>query len=75
MCLAVPLLLTEKKGDEGVAEMAGVKRKVNLSLLENPKVGDYVIVHSGFAIAVLDQAEAKETLSLIREYVKAEELR
>jgi len=65
MCLAVPLRVIEISGDIGVVEMGGLRRRTNLSLVENPKVGDYVIVHAGFAISILDQQQAEETLDLI----------
>ncbi|MBI4574586.1 MAG: HypC/HybG/HupF family hydrogenase formation chaperone [candidate division NC10 bacterium] len=65
MCLAVPLRLIEISGDIGVVEMGGLRRRTNLSLVENPKVGDYLIVHAGFAISILDQQQAEETLDLI----------
>lgn len=65
MCLAVPLRLMEIRGDIGVVEMGGLRRRTNLSLVESPKVGDYVIVHAGFAISILDQQQAEETLDLI----------
>lgn len=70
MCLAVPLRLAEVRGNVGVVEMGGVKRRANLSLVENPKVGDYVIVHAGFAISFLDRKEAEETLELIRQWIE-----
>ncbi len=67
MCLAVPLKLVEIEGYEGIVEMGGIKRRVNLSLVENPQRGDFVLVHAGFAIAVINREEAEKTLSLIRE--------
>ena len=73
MCLAVPLRLMEIRGDIGVVEMGGLRRRTNLSLVENPKVGDYVIVHAGFAIAILDQEQAEETLDLISRCIEKAE--
>ncbi len=73
MCLAVPLKLIEIKEDMGIIEIGGLKRPVNLSLVENPKLGDHVIVHAGFAISIMDQKEAKKTLSLIKELLEIEE--
>lgn len=67
MCLAIPLKLVEIDGAHGVVEMEGLKRKVNLSLVEGVKPGDYVIVHVGFAIALMDEKEARATLEMIRE--------
>jgi len=67
MCLAVPMKITEITGQEAVAEIGGVKRKANIQLVENVKVGDYVIVHAGFAIEKLDEEDAKETIAMFRE--------
>lgn len=70
MCLAIPTLLVEKEGDEGVVEIGGVRRKISLALVPEAKVGDYVILHVGFAIQVMDEEEAEETLRLISEMVE-----
>jgi len=67
MCLAVPMKLTEIKDDLGIVELASSKLEVNLQLLENAQVGDYIIVHAGFAIQKLDKKDAEETLSILRE--------
>ena len=67
MCLAVPMKLIEIDGDVGRAELGGVVRDVRLDLLEDAKVGDYVIIHAGFAIQQLDQEEAHRTLALLSE--------
>ena len=67
MCLAVPMEVTEIKGFRGTARMGSVKREVNLILVPDVKVGDYVIIHAGSAISVLDKEEAKKTLDLLRE--------
>ena len=67
MCLAVPMKLIEIRDDDGIAELGGVKREVNLHLLEGASIGDYIIVHAGFAIQKLDKEEAEETLNLLRQ--------
>ena len=68
MCLAVPMRLAEiTDAENGVAEAQGVRYRVNLSLLEGVKAGDYVIVHAGFAIEVLDQDEAVQRLAMFAE--------
>lgn len=69
MCLGIPVKIVKKKGTVGVGEIAGVKREVDLRLVEEIEVGDYVILHAGFAIQKLDEKEAKETLELIRQIV------
>jgi hydrogenase expression/formation protein HypC len=59
--------IVELTNGEGVGEYKGVTRKINLSLLEDVKTGDYVILHAGFAIQKLDEQEALETLRLFEE--------
>ncbi len=67
MCLGVPMKLVEIDGEHGRVEMGGVKRRVVLSLVENVKAGDYVVVHAGFAIARMNEEEAEETVRLLNE--------
>lgn len=68
MCLAIPALITEKKGDNlAVAEILGVTRDVALDLTPQAKVGDYVLVHAGFAIEVVDADYAKESIELVKQ--------
>ena len=67
MCLGIPMQVVEIDGDIGYVESGGVKRRVGLMLLEDVKVGDWVIVHAGFAIEKIDPDEAMDTLELIRE--------
>ena len=71
MCLAVPMEIIEIRGNSGVAEFGGVRREVNVQLLEDVGIGDYVIVHAGFAIEVLNEKEAHETLDLFREMLSS----
>ncbi len=68
MCLGVPMRVVEIDGEMAVAEITGVRRSVSLQLVDDVKVGDYVIVHAGFAIQVLDEAEALETIRLLQEF-------
>jgi hydrogenase expression/formation protein HypC len=67
MCLAVPVLIKSIDGREAEAELGGVSRRVSLWLTPEAEVGDYVLVHTGYAINVLDQEEAEETLKLLEE--------
>lgn len=74
MCLAIPAKVVEITSEEGIrrkgkADFGGVSREVDLSLVD-AKVGDYVIVHAGFAIAILDEQEARETLELWEELLE-----
>lgn len=65
MCLAVPMLLTALSGDgSAVAELDGARFDVDVSLLDAPAVGDYIIVHAGYAIERLDRDEADARLDL-----------
>lgn len=74
MCLGVPMRVVELHEDLVVAEIDGVRREASLLMLADPvKLGDYVIVHAGFAISRLDAAEAEETLQLMREILDSEE--
>ena len=67
MCLAVPALIVEIKPDGmGVADHAGNLRDVSLLLLEDAAVGDYVIIHAGFAIHKIDEEAARETMEYLR---------
>lgn len=68
MCLAIPALITEKKSDNlAKAEILGVTREVALDLTPQANVGDYVLVHAGFAIEVVDADYAKETIELVKQ--------
>lgn len=64
MCLAIPLRIARIEGALAEVEMSGVTRRVSLALTPEARVGDYVLVHTGYAISVLDEAEAQETLAL-----------
>jgi hydrogenase expression/formation protein HypC len=66
MCLGIPALVLERTGDLGRVDFGGTVRQANLSLVD-AKEGDYVIVHAGFAIQVLEEKHALETLELFRE--------
>jgi hydrogenase expression/formation protein HypC len=54
-------------GDEGLVESSGLKRKANFSLIKNPKIGEYVLLHAGFAIERIKEKEARKTLKALRE--------
>ena len=67
MCLAVPLKITSIDGMNAVAERDGVRRKIRIDLLKNPKIGEYVMVHAGFAIERLDEEQAQQNLEAAKE--------
>jgi hydrogenase expression/formation protein HypC len=71
MCLAIPSKITRIHDNMATIDVEGVQREASLLLLEDARVGDYVIVHAGFAIKKLDEAAARETLSLLREAITA----
>ncbi|RLB44208.1 MAG: HypC/HybG/HupF family hydrogenase formation chaperone [Deltaproteobacteria bacterium] len=67
MCLAIPAKIIDIQDGMGTIDMDGTKRQVSLLLLSNAQVGDYVIVHAGFAIHKIDEEEAMESLRVLRE--------
>jgi hydrogenase expression/formation protein HypC len=72
MCLAIPALIKSIDGEQAVADIEGVTREISLQLTPDAKVGDYVLLHTGYAISVIDAAEAEETLKLLRQMAEAE---
>ena len=71
MCLAVPLKLIAIDGTSGVGEFDGVRRKVQLTFVPKAKVGDYVIVHAGFAMEIMDEEQAELDREAFREVTRA----
>ncbi|MFH1480114.1 MAG: HypC/HybG/HupF family hydrogenase formation chaperone [Pseudomonadota bacterium] len=67
MCLAIPCKIIEIDNSMAVIDVAGVKGEACLLLIEDPKVGEYVIVHAGFAIQKLDEKEAMASLKVLHE--------
>jgi hydrogenase expression/formation protein HypC len=67
VCIAVPCRIIEIDEYLATVEIGGIQKKVRLDLLSDAAIGDYVIVHAGFAIQKLDAEEAEETLRLLRE--------
>ena len=74
MCLAVPVRIVSIEGDEAETEIAGVRRRVSIALTPEAKLGDYVLLHTGYAIGVIDEAEAEETLKLLEEIANLSEV-
>lgn len=66
MCLGVPMQVVSIDDDTAVCELDGVKRDANLMMVEDVGVGDFVLIHAGFAIEKLDEKEAEQTLELFR---------
>lgn len=71
MCLAVPLKIISSDGKNAVGEANGMKQNVRVDFMRDLNVGDYVMVHAGFAIAKMSENEAEETLSCILEAAEA----
>jgi len=67
MCLAIPARIKSIHDHEAEVEIGGVSYKASIWLTPEAKVGDYVLLHTGYAIGVIDEEEAKETLRLLRE--------
>ena len=67
MCLAVPARIESIEGHQAEVDVAGVTRSISVWLTPEAQVGDYVYIHAGYAISVLDKAEAEESLRLLRE--------
>lgn len=67
MCLGIPGKVISLDGRNAVAEILGAERSISIELLENVKVGDYVLIHAGCAIQVVDDAEALDTIKLFNE--------
>jgi len=75
MCLAIPgrVIDIDKNKEHAIVDYGdGTKRKANITLV-NAKIGDYILVHAGFAIEILNEKEAEETLNLFREMLSLEE--
>ena len=68
MCLGIPARVVQiDESQQGKVDYLGTKVKTNFALLEDVKIGDWVIIHAGFAISKMNEEEARETLSLLRE--------
>jgi hydrogenase expression/formation protein HypC len=75
MCLGIPAKIVQlDESDLGKVDYLGTRVKTNFALLENIKIGDWVIVHAGFAISKLNEEEARETFSILREMAEKEAL-
>ena len=73
MCLAIPALIKSIEDKEAEIEIGGITRRISLWLTPEAKVGDYALVHTGYAINIVDQEEARETLRLLEQIAKLAE--
>ena len=67
MCLAIPALIKSVEEMEAEADIGGISRRISLWLTPEARPGDYVLVHTGYAISIVDQDDARETLRLLKE--------
>jgi hydrogenase expression/formation protein HypC len=76
MCLAIPARIEEfTTADKAIVNLGGVRKEISLALVDDTAVGDYVIVHVGYALQKLDQEEAERTLEMFAEMGQLDELR
>ncbi len=73
MCLAIPVLIKSIEDKEAEVEIGGITCRISLWLTPEARVGDYALVHTGYAINILDQEEAEETLKLLEEIAEVDE--
>ncbi|MEE9398966.1 MAG: HypC/HybG/HupF family hydrogenase formation chaperone [Dehalococcoidales bacterium] len=74
MCLAIPARINTINGTEAEVKIGGITRKASLMLTPDARVGDYVLLHTGYAINIINQIEAEQTLALFAEIAKLTEL-
>lgn len=67
MCLGIPMQIIEINGNTALASFMDVKREVRIDVVPEVKVGDYVMIHAGMAIEIMNEEEAKETLEIWKE--------
>ena len=67
MCLAIPVKITKLNGTRAEVDMGGVKRDADVRFIDSVKVGDFVLIHAGFAIEKIDEKQARETLKLLKD--------
>ncbi len=71
MCLAVPSKIIEIEGSMAIVDVMGLRKEISLMLLpEEPKIGDYVLVHAGFAINKMEKQEAEEALKIFQKILR-----
>ena len=71
MCLGVPMMVLSIEGETAICAIDGVRREASLMMVDDVAVGDFVLIHAGFAIEKLDQEDAEQTLALFREVLAA----
>ena len=66
MCIGIPAQLIERDEYSGLAEVGGVQRRISLALVPDARIGDYVLVHAGCGMQIIDEQSAAETLDLLK---------
>ncbi len=74
MCLAIPALVLSIEGDSAEADVGGIQRRIGIMLTPQVKVGDYVLLHTGYSISILKPEEAEKTLAVFRELAEVSEI-
>jgi hydrogenase expression/formation protein HypC len=74
MCLAVPVLIKSIQDQNAEVELGGVTRRISIAITPDVKVGDYVLIHTGYAISVIDEADALETIKMLESLLKEDEV-
>ena len=74
MCLAIPALILSVDGDSAEVDIGGVHRRIGTMLTPQVKVGDYVLLHTGYSIGILQPEEAEQTLAVFRELAEVSEI-
>jgi len=72
MCLAIPARIVELDGDKAVTDAMGNRFKARTTLIPEAKLGDIVLVHAGFAIAIIEEEEAKKTWQMVADFAEFE---
>ena len=72
MCLSIPAKILSIDGDKALVSLGGAEYNAALNLVEDVKVGDYILLHSGFAIQIIDEEDAMETMRLLSEVIQKE---
>ena len=73
MCLGIPARIVTKKEAEAQVDIDGIRRTVNISLTPEAKEGDYILLHAGYAIEIIDTNDARERLELLRQLLNQNE--
>jgi hydrogenase expression/formation protein HypC len=72
MCVAIPCKVINMDGNKAIVDAGGAQKEINIMLIENLSVGDYVLVHAGFAISKVEKETAEDTLALLESYLSEE---